>query len=248
MRRINAIKKKIEELKKLDKAFSIFGASRHKYELKATLTEEEISQIESEHGITISKDYREVLKHLGNGGAGCGYGLESLSLKHINPPYIGTKELLRNWEDPENIEIEMVDTDEISGYVKLFDYGCGMETCLIVNGVEQGELIFFDCDERFEKIKNSTILDYYDNWLDHNISTLKKIEEKLQQLPLQKVIDSEWELENFSIKEMILSLIDADPLVGSHSGNAVNAHLEKEYEKWCMIKKSAPKKWFKFLK
>ena len=69
--------------------------------------------------------------------------LEQLDLKKINPPYVGTKQLLRNWEDPKQIECDMVDIDEISGYIKLFDYGCGMEYCLIVKGEEKEDLIFF---------------------------------------------------------------------------------------------------------
>jgi len=56
-----------------------------------------------------------------------------LNLTKINPPYVGTKYLLRNWEDPKKIECDMVELDEISGYIKLFDYGCGMEYCLIVS-------------------------------------------------------------------------------------------------------------------
>jgi len=247
MRRIINIKKKLEELRNLDKGFSVFGSSRHKYQLKPSLTEQEIIRIESEHEITLSKEYRAILKHLGNGGAGCGYGLESLSFNNINPPYIGSKELLRNWDDPEKIDFDMVDTDEVSGYVKLFDYGCGMETCLIVKGAETAGMIYFDCDGHFEKIKNNTILDSLENWLNHNLDILKRIEKKLDQLPLQEVIDSEWELDNFSIKEMILSLIDAQPLEGGHSGHELNAHLEKEYEKWKHAKDSAPKKRWKFL-
>ena len=231
-KRINVIKEKLEELKRLDKGFSIFGSDRHKYWLAPTLKEEDISEIESDNGIIISKEYREILKHIGNGGAGCGYGLESLTLKNINPPYIGTKELLRNWEDPKKIDHDMVELDEISGYIKLFDHGCGMETCLIVNGEEQEELIFFDCDGKFEKIENRTLLDINEDWLNESSSVLRRVEKKLNEIPLQDVIDSEWVLKNYTIKGMILSLIDAKPLKGSHSGNEKKEHLEKEHKKW----------------
>ena len=169
---------------------------------------------------------------MGNGGAGCGYGLEKLTLKNINPPYIGTNELLRNWEDPKKIDFKMVDLGEISGYIKLFDFGCGMETCLIVNGKEQEDLIFFDCDGRFEKIEEKNILDIYENWLDESIGLLKRIVKKLIAMPLQQVIDSEWGLKKFSIKTMIMSLINAETLRGGHSGNDLKKHLESEYKKW----------------
>ena len=91
----------------------------------------------------------------------------------------------------------MVDTDEISGYIKLFDFGCGMEYGLIVNGEEQGALIFFDCDGRFEKIEHKTLFDIYEAWIDNSLETLKRVQNKLEEMPLQDVIDSEWELKNF---------------------------------------------------
>lgn len=232
IKRIKTIKEKLEELKGLDKGFSVFGASRHQFRFNSTLSEQEIKQIETNHGITLSLEYKEILKHLGNGGAGCGYGLEPMSLKNIDPPYIGSEKLLRNWADPAEIEQEMVDIDEISGYIKLFDYGCGMETCLIVKGEEIGSLVYFDCDERFEKIENRTILDIYDYWLEANITELKRVQQKLNEMSLQEVIDEEWALDNFTIKEIILSLIDAEPLTGNHSGGDIQKHLEKEYEKW----------------
>lgn len=232
MKQIEVIKERLKELKDLDKGFSVFGSSRHRYQWNRTLKDEEIKLIEQENQIILSNDYKDILKHLGNGGAGCGYGLEKLDLKHINPPYIGSKKLLRNWDKPKDIDCEMVDLDEISGYIKLFDYGCGMEYCLIVKGLEVGSLIFFDCDERFEKIEGKSLLDTYENWLDYHLGILKRVQQKLGKLPLQKLIDSEWKLKNYSIHGMVLSIIDAEPTQGAQSGKAMKAHLEKEYEKW----------------
>lgn len=248
MNRIESIKKKLKELKNLDHRFSVFGSSSHKYELNDTLSEEEIHNIERDNQITLSPDYKEVLTTLGNGGAGCGYGLEKMSLKNVNPPYMGTQQLLRNWEDPKNIDYDMVELDEISGYIKLFDYGCGMEYCLIVKGEETEELIFFDCEGRFEKIENKSLLDMYEGWLDYNLSTLKSVQQKLQKMPLQEVIDSEWEMENFSIKEMISSIINAEPITGSHSGNDKKIHLEKEYQKWKKKNQQPPPQWWEIWK
>lgn len=232
MERIEVIKEKLNELRNLDKRFSIFGSSRHKYKLNRTLTEKEISQIESDNNIVLSEEYKEILKHLGNGEAGCGYGLEKLNLEKINPPYMGTKQLLRNWEDPKKIECDMVELDEISGYIKLFDYGCGMEYCLIVNGEEKGDLIFFDCDGRFEKMVDKSLFDTYEEWLDNSLSTLNRVQKKLEELPLQEVIDSEWELKNFSIKGMILSIMNAEPPRERNSADDLKNFMEKEHQKW----------------
>jgi hypothetical protein len=230
--RIEVVKEKLNELRNIDKKFSIFGSSRHKYKLNRTLTQQEISQIESDNNIVLSKEYKEILKHLGNGEAGCGYGLEKLNLKKIHPPYIGTKQLLRDWEDPNKIECDMVDLDKISGYIKLFDYGCGMEYCLIVNGEEKGDLIFFDCDGRFEKIENKSLLDTYEEWLDNSLKTLKRVQTKMEKLPLQEVIDSEWKLKNFSIKGMILSIINAEPPRKREPADDLKNFMEREHQKW----------------
>ncbi len=233
MKRIEIIKDKLEQLKALDKRFSIFGSGRHKYELNPTLSEEQITVIEKENGIVLSNEYRDILKLLGNGGAGCGYGLEPLSLNKISPPYIGTGHLLRNYKGPSKIDLDMVNLDEISGYIKLFDYGCGMETCLIVNGDEKGELIFFDCDGRFEKIENKGLLDIYENWLDKNISILTRVKNKLKTMPaLQDVIDDEWALKNFSIRGMINSIIDAQTTVNGATRNNLSRYLDQQFKNW----------------
>lgn len=211
MKRIDVVKNKLNQLRALDRRYSIFGSGRHKYELNHTLSSEELLEIETKNTISLSEDYKEVMQEIGNGGAGCGYGLEKMSLSKINPPYIGTKELLRNCEEPEELDIDMVELDEISGYIKLFDYGCGMETCLIVNGQEKGELIFFDCDGAFRKIKEKGLLDIYETWLDESLETLRRVKKKLLIEPAVNTIEAEWNNENYFIREMMYSVMDIDP-------------------------------------
>ena len=83
MEKVEVIKEKLNELRSLDKRFSIFGSSRHKYKLNRTLAEKEINRIESDNNIVLSIEYKEILKHLGNGDAGCGFGLEKLNLNYF---------------------------------------------------------------------------------------------------------------------------------------------------------------------
>ncbi|MCC6458981.1 MAG: hypothetical protein IT260_00830 [Saprospiraceae bacterium] len=248
MNRIEIIIKKLDELRTLDQGFSIFGSEKHKYQLNRTFTEEEIHQIEVENGILLSIEYKNILTHLGDGVAGCGYGLERLSLEKIHPPYIGTSNLLRNWSDPKKIDCDMVDLNEISGYIKLFDYGCGMEYCLIVNGAEQGELFFFDCDGRFEKITNRTLFDIYEDWLDDSLHILNRVKQKLDEMSLQEVIDSEWKINNYAINSMIFSIIGAAQLEGTLYGIRQEAHLEKEYKKWKNKNQNASNRWWEIWK
>ena len=228
---IHTIKEKLEALRRLDKGCAVFGASQHRYQFGPTLRDFSIAGLENKHDLTLSEEYKTILQHLGDGGAGPGYGLQSISMKHIHPPYVGHQHLLRNWDDPKVIDIEMIDSEEISGYIKLFDFGCGMETCLIVKGENVGDLIFFDCDDRFQ-VEEQSLLEIYSSWLDSNLAILRRVEEKLHRLPLQEVVDSEWELKNFSVKQIILSLMGSQPLRGGHSGNQLKAHLEQEYQKW----------------
>ncbi|MFT5917939.1 MAG: hypothetical protein ACI81T_004456 [Bacteroidia bacterium] len=109
---------------------------------------------------------------------------------------------------------------------------CGIETCLVVNGKEQGDLIWFDCDGRFSKLTGKSILDLYESWLSNHLSELKKVEGKLQKFTLQEVIDTEWEAGNYSIKEMILSLIGSKRDESINSGAKMDEFLKQEYGKW----------------
>lgn len=232
MKRIEIIKKKLDKLRTLDPRFSIFGASRHKYKLNSTLSEKEVLQIETDHQITLSDEYKELLMHLGNGGAGCGYGLEKMKLNHINPPYIGTKQLLRNWEDPKKIDYDMIELDELSGYIRLFNYGCGMEYCLIVKGEEKEALIFFDCDGRFEKIENCSLFDFYENWLDECLSTLQRVKAKLIKSSVEEVVKEEWESQNFFIREMIYSILDMASPAHKHNTEKYKKIMEQSRLEW----------------
>jgi hypothetical protein len=82
---------------------------------------------------------------------------------------------------------------------------------LIINGEEQGELIFFDCDGAFRKINNKGLLDIYEGWLDESLDVLKKVRNKLMNQSAVKVIEEEWRNENYFIREMIYSIMDIDP-------------------------------------
>lgn len=78
MDQLKDIKRKLRELKRADKAYSVFGAEKHKYKLNTPLKEKAIDRFEKEFDIRLPEDYRLFLKELGNGGAGPYYVLEPL--------------------------------------------------------------------------------------------------------------------------------------------------------------------------
>ena len=69
------IKRAIAALKKRDKAFDLFGADFHEYELNPPLTEADVAAFEQRYAIRLPADYRGFLIFVGNGGAGPHYGL-----------------------------------------------------------------------------------------------------------------------------------------------------------------------------
>lgn len=75
---IERIKNKIIALRRKDNGCMLFGASKHRYKLKPTLSEWEILEFEQSHRIRLPEGYRKFINLIGNGGAGPYYGLERL--------------------------------------------------------------------------------------------------------------------------------------------------------------------------
>lgn len=76
--RLQLIASKLSELTRVDKNFKVFGAERHRYELRPVASEHELAAFESRFHISLPMGYRTFLLQLGNGGAGPYYGLEPL--------------------------------------------------------------------------------------------------------------------------------------------------------------------------
>jgi hypothetical protein len=66
---------KLDELRRLDRQLSVFGASAHKYKLEPPLAKRALNRLEKRHGVKFPDDYREFLAMMGNGGAGPSYGV-----------------------------------------------------------------------------------------------------------------------------------------------------------------------------
>lgn len=81
---IKRIKEKISQLDKLDQDLEVFGADTHEYILNPVLSDNEVTQFEKEHQISLPKDYVAFITQVGNGGVGPFYGLQTLMEASVN--------------------------------------------------------------------------------------------------------------------------------------------------------------------
>ncbi len=201
--KIERIKDKLNQLKKLDRNFNAFGSQRHKYKLNTTKSEQELIDFEKAHSISLPEEYREFLKNIGNGGAGPYYGLEPLEngrfadldykreedLIDLSKPFPHTEhwnlelgELTENNEEEyAKKEEEYFDEKWINGLLRVSNFGCGVYLNLVVNGPEYGNLWVDDrCNDQgiypdpySEKDGRIQFLDWYESWLDKELQEKK---------------------------------------------------------------------------
>ncbi len=200
---IKNTRERLASLKKLDSKKSIFGARSHKYRLNKVLGDAEVALFENQHGILLPEDYREFLLHIGNGGAGPYYGLQTLESslfsdldrqeenEKIDPS--GIFQFSEPWNldyegDPddesayEEFEKEYYDPKWDNGMLRICNYGCGISLNLVVNGDEYGNIWVDDrCndggfypDPYFSQTTRSTFIQWYNLWLDASHSELSE--------------------------------------------------------------------------
>jgi SMI1/KNR4 family protein SUKH-1 len=158
------IRRKLARLRACDTAFTVFGASKHRYALNPCLSEEEISAIERALEISLPAGYREFLHEIGNGGAGPDYGLYSLQ-KSIAESFENATFLAAPfphtdaWNlDPHRFGAQNVPGDQfamdkaafaayeeeyshdehVQGALRIHTAGCNHDTLLVLNGSERG--------------------------------------------------------------------------------------------------------------
>jgi SMI1 / KNR4 family (SUKH-1) len=83
--RIERLQEKLEQLKRLDRNLSVYGARYHQYRFNGCLTFEQLTAVEQDYQISFPEEYQAFLLKMGNGGAGPGQGVFSLeeSFKEI---------------------------------------------------------------------------------------------------------------------------------------------------------------------
>lgn len=198
VKKINLLEEKIEELKKLDPNFETFGADSHRYVFNSKISENELFLFEESHKVKLPKDYRNFIKHFGNGGCGPDSGIFKLENGIYDLPLNKTKSeiiTLKNefrfdtfwnleeipkdnydaWED-EYDKIKWTD-----GMLRIGHLGCGMYTNLVITGKEKGN-VWIDSRTNeggiypanyYNKTIKNDFTSWYVNWLENAIKTLK---------------------------------------------------------------------------
>ena len=165
---LETIKSKIEQLKTLDRSFTLFGSHNHKYKLNPKLSEKQVREFELVHNVTLPNGYVDFLTNIGNGGVGPFYGLEPLeNTLYTDLDYKRTDSLLnpsepfphtQSWnlefqptveEDVDDeeyysqlteFEEKYYDNQQMDGAIAICNCGCAISLNLIVNGQEYGNV------------------------------------------------------------------------------------------------------------
>ena len=197
------VKQSLSKLKALDKDYSVFGSSSHKYLFNAVLAESEIKTVENKYTIRLPEDYSRFLTEVGNGGAGPYYGLQTLedSLfidldykrehEFLNPslPFLLTEkwniEFTGDYDNEQEhhvFEEEYFKETRVNGLLRICNFGCGVSLNLVVNGEEYGNIWVDDRgnnggiypDPYFGQSERTQFPDWYVLWLNKSLSEVSK--------------------------------------------------------------------------
>jgi hypothetical protein len=188
---------KMNELKSLDKGFSVFGSDSHNYQLNDPLPEKELLEYEKRYGLVLPKEYREFLYSVGDGGFGPFYGLLPLRDNDGTLQYSDSTDdvgLDKAFPFTRNNPLCLNDDEELTNEREDFFYkratqgvkclcheGCGRYNVLVVKGKESGTVWHLDFSGGggwcgvLPLIDNNCPLgfsDWYNIWLDREIKSL----------------------------------------------------------------------------
>lgn len=147
-----AILKNTALIKLLDPNCTSFGADRWNYEFRK-ITETDVAQIELKNNMTLPADFRDFILAVGFGPA---------------PVYGADPKIFLDMQQWDYEEDEEYLQPLFDGYITIAEYGCGVETMLIVKGVHKGEL-WHNGNEKLEKLQDS----YYNWYLKYTENFIK---------------------------------------------------------------------------
>jgi hypothetical protein len=121
-----------------------FGAAAHRYELRPTLSDLRIAEIEAAAGVRLPDDYRDFLLEVGDGGAGPCYGLvpfdqrEQLAL--MQGVFSPSPPTAPSASTPSGSSARPTLLLPWNGVILLSHLGCGYLAYLVVEGPHRGEV------------------------------------------------------------------------------------------------------------
>lgn len=187
--RLENIKVKLKKLKKQDKKLKVFGAEDHKYKSKK-VSEIKIVKLEQKIGIELPIEYKLFLLKIGT-GAGPDYGLftlkktlkeldiwgKDLSEQNTNKPFdllnTDAKELIKKKiENRKEFYYKRLKT--ANGILPIATEGCTYYSYLVLTGQQKGKVWGIDVNN-YDTMpagltKEFSFLEWYENWLDINLS------------------------------------------------------------------------------
>lgn len=197
------IKEKLQELKNLDKGFSLFGSSTHHYK-NHSVSNIEMIGFENKFGIQLPKNFKSFLNEIGY-GAGPFYGIYSLNqidselssnindLKQegieVSPakpfPFIQKDlgDLRLRIEKGEKSEVANLPVFEgtlpVDGCIPICHQGCTYWTYLIVNGELSGTMWDVSTDGVYwipstGSADSITFEQWYKDWLFDNLREIQR--------------------------------------------------------------------------
>ncbi|MBA4032805.1 MAG: hypothetical protein C0478_18205 [Planctomyces sp.] len=183
----NIILAKLKILASVDSSLrdNVHGAYEHKYRMDATVPLAEIELWERTLHVTLPVGYRNFLLHVGNGPCGPGFGLQRFPQANPSagePCQIAGTVVSTSFGAQEEYN-KAVCGDK--GFLRLSDYGCGLEAILIITGDFSGQIwidsagsgdlspfppVLHDAGrlETDDRVRYS-FLEWYDDWLDCTI-------------------------------------------------------------------------------
>lgn len=141
---VSKLRKQLKRAGEKDAERFRFGADSHNYQLEPPASEATIVDFEERLGISLPEGYRDFLLWMGNGGAGPFYGLYSLG--EADSCYL---------------------PDYSAGAVlPLGTQGCTLMTGLVLDGPDQGRVIYYDEDQCDHPVvmREPDFLTWYERW------------------------------------------------------------------------------------
>jgi hypothetical protein len=192
---------------------NVYEVSGHDdaFDLRPTISEAELSELEAQHGITLPDDYRRFLLEIGNGGPGPYTRMDSIDsvlsyARHSEgdptAPFPHSSPWLPRYlfGDEASDDGTWYAEHHTNGTLLISSYGCTLNVVLILNGPERGNVWIEDlgADNGLWHITSATIenvmaidldneqphlsfLDWYEQALDEQIRQKEPIRRRLEQ-------------------------------------------------------------------